>query len=444
MKKAATLVAGLLLVTGTVFAESKFKVDLTGGVLYENTIFKTDTAILQHEQVGESRADKNADQTFKADLQLTFTEKDVVNVTVENKDNDDKEDLTLKYTHTAERTKLTVETNTMFEETDFTVVNTSESGKVKAQIKGTLNTSLYANGSATPDTDGNINLADGKSEFALSTDADDVFLEYKATKDVTVTFYPYATEFGTDTVFNHEDDLGEFVGIDTNKSDTEYETIAEKPGIKVAGYGAEVKVGTSQDNADTDGKDGDATYFLDFKYSKTFGKVTATVDAATTTDEKGSEADYKTVVGAKVEAKELVKGLTLVGEALISQDNNDASEKGFNGLYAMAEYKMDALTLTGKVISKQYGKDVDNVDDEAMIGVYAGAEYELAEVNGLKPTVKASYEDRDLDEDGYIVKASVDAKLEKDNLTFTPSVELEKETDEDAVTTAKIAVAYKF
>lgn len=418
MKKAATLVAGLLLVTGTVFAETGFKLTAKGGVKYENTVFETDKAILQHNQDSEIKDDGNAtldhdDQTFEANLELGFTDKDKLTVKIIDED-DDNEDVQFEFKHDGEYTDLKVYTESGFASTDVTLTNEHPNGKVKAQVMLTVDSNLY--GAA----------ADGTSEAKLSTGSDDIYLEYKATDDITVTFYPYSTEFFVDTVFDQTDD-----GVEDSieATGTQYEELAEVAGIKVA-YGSDltVKLGTGEQNTD------ETTYYLDVDYKKTFAENYEVQLQAVlnTSDEEAGK--YNSAYAGKVVAKPMTD-LKLTGEFLSVAGKGD---EGFTGIYAAVDYTMDALTLNAKFASK-----TEDAND-AVNAVYGSAAYALAELNGLKPTVKAEYEDQNLDKDGYKVTVSAEAKVEQDDLTITPSVELESPSEGDTTTTVKVAVAYTF
>jgi hypothetical protein len=413
MKKAATLVAGLLLVTGTVFADTGFKLNATGSVTYENTVFETDKALLQHNQ-GE--AIDYDDQGFEANLELSFTEKDKLTVTVLDEE-DDQDDLHLEFKHDGENTDLTIYTETGFASTDFTLTNEHANGKVKAQVTMTVDSNIYEG-----DADG---ASTGESEAHLSTDSDAIYLEYAATDDVTVTFYPYSTEFFVDTVFTDDASADEVFGA----GGINFEELAEVAGIKVA-YGSDltVKFGTGEQNTD------ETTYLLDVDYKKTFAEnYEVQLQAVVNTADEVS-GTYNTAFAGKVVAKPMTD-LTVTGEFLsvAGVENED-----FMGIYAAVDYKMDALTLNGKFANKA----INGAD--AINALYGSAAYALAEVNGLKPTVKAEYENYDLDDDAYTVTVSAEATVEQDDLTITPSVEMATPSEGDATTTVKVAVGYSF
>lgn len=439
MKRTATLVAGLLLVTGTVFAAPTFTT--TGEVVFKNTVFETDKAVLQN--VGDDDT-----QNLTATAKVTFDAKNTLTATVKE-GNDDS--LKLEYKNDGEFTDLTVDTisdkgekKALFQEINLTALH--EKGKVKAQVKGALK-------QTAPQTAG-VSTGLSESEFSKNTDSDAIYLQYAVTPTMTTTFYPYKTTFGVDSVFVNDDETTDgFEGIKlygfNGKNATTYnediEKVHELPGVKVemtSGMlkGLAVKVGSAQDGADGNGKNGDAKFAVDAAYSMTVAGVTVKADAAVSQD-----ADRNSKAALMVGATAKVATVNVQAEMLNVMGNTDASD--FTGLYAKATTKVAMVDLTAKLANKKYGTAT------AHNSMYVEGKYTAAEVAGVKPTITGSYEMREYfkgevygaaKESKNTAKVVVDAAIVQDGITITPALELAKVTDTDATAKATIAVKYSF
>lgn len=426
MKRTATLVAGLLLVTGTVFAATTAKT--TGEVVFKNTVFETNKAVLQNVGDGDTQALKF----------VTTTEFNVANKLELTLDEGNDSGTKLVYTNTGKETVFTAETNEndgLFEKYFLTATNTK--GKVKAQVKTILNMDV---------------VGKKKGEMDVDTDADDIYLQYAVTPSMTTTFYPYKTTFGVDSVFVNDDETTDgFEGIKlkgfSGKLAADYyedlEKVQELPGVKVemtsgALKGLSVKVGT--DNKGT-APNQDVTFAIDAAYSMTVAGVTVKADAAVSQDDtRNSKAALMVGATAKVAT------VDVQAEMLNVMGNTDASD--FTGLYAKATTKVAMVDVTAKLANKKYGTAT------AHNSMYVEGKYTAAEVAGVKPTITGSYEMREYFEgevygakkvDKNTVKVVVDASVVQDGITITPALEMAKEsTASKANTKATIAVKYSF
>lgn len=418
MKRTATLVAGLLLVTGTIFAAPT--VATTGEVSYKNTVFATDKAILQNDPTTAVVNDDR--QAFSATVTAKFNDSNSLMVAV-NEENDPT--LKVEFTNTGKMNVFTAtalsdagETG-LFEKVTLGVVHTK--GNVVAQVKGNLEATLY--GAA----------ATGKHTFTPDTGSDAIYLQYQVTPTIQTTFYPYATTFGVDSVFNDDATNDELLGIKSTAKDySANETVSEDAvaGVKVAVTagmlkGLEVKVGTSVDGAK------DTTYLVDAMYSTKVGMVTLKGDAALSTDNNNA---LKGV--AMVDAQAKVANVALQGQ-FVSAIGRAATDD-LSLLYVKATTKMAGVDLLGEATNKKLGTNT------AMTGVYLEGKYSLAEVQGIKPTVTLSFKDVDLSEKSVAstLTAKVDASIVKDGITVTPALEIANATKTTA--TATVEVKYTF
>lgn len=421
MKRTATLVAGLLLVTGTIFAAPT--VVATGEILYKNTVFNTDTAILQNDP---ANATANGDtQALTATATVKFDAANSLVATVKE-GNDDS--VKLEYTYAGKETVVTASTISddgenkgLFQEVNLKAVNTK--GNVKAQVAVIVKNDIYG---AAPN---------GQSDVQADTGADAMYLQYQVTPSVQTTFYPYATKFGVDSVFNDDGTTSEIKGIKGAYDYTKSETLTEKvAGVKVAMTagalkGLAVKVGTAKDNTD------DATFYVDAEYSKTVGIVTVKADFTMTTDDVNAVGD--TVKQAlMLDATAKVGTIDLQGQ--LFQAAGLASTEDVQAIYVKASTTMSGVALLGEASSKTLGTA------DAVNGVYLEGKYTLAEVSGVKPAVTVSFKDVDLGEESVAatVTAKVDANIVKDGITVTPALEISN--NGDMSTKATIAVKYSF
>lgn len=437
MKRTATLVAGLLLVTGTVFAAPTFTT--TGEVVFKNTVFETDKAVLQN--VGDDDT-----QNLTATAKITFDAKNSLTATVKE-GNDDS--LKLEYKNDGEFTDLTVDTisdkgekKALFQEINITALH--EKGKVKAQVKGALK-------QTAPQTAG-VSTGLSESEFSKNTDSDAIYLQYAVTPTMTTTFYPYKTTFGVDSVFVNDDETTDgFEGIKlkgfAGKLAADYyedlEKVQELPGVKVemtsgALKGLSVKVGT--DNKGT-APNQDVTFAIDAAYSMKVAGVTVKADAAVSQDD-GRNAKGAFMVGATTK----VANVDVQAEMLNVM--GDVAAEDFTGLYAKATTKVAMVDVTAKLANKKFGEAT------AHNSMYVEGKYTAAEVAGVKPTITGSYEMREYFEgevygakkvDKNTAKVVVDAAIVQDGITITPALEMAKEsTASKAKSKATIAVKYSF
>lgn len=417
MKRTATLVAGLLLVTGTVFAAPTFTT--TGEVVYENIIFTTDAATLQNKN------DNGDTQALKLDVMAKFAGNNSLQIVA-----DEGNDPTLKveFVNTGKENVFTAtalsddgETG-LFEKVTMGVVHTK--GKVKAQVKGNLEATLYG---AT---------ATGKHTFNPDKGSDAIYLQYQVTPSVQTTFYPWATTFGVDSVFNDDGATSEILGIkDGRQADKDYtsnESVSEDTvaGIKVAMTegalkGLEVKVGTSLDNTK------DTTFYVDAMYAKTIGTLALKGDFAMTTDK--SDAVKQTLM---LDAKTKVSTVDLQGQ--LFQATGKVAADDVTAVYAKATTKVSAVDVLAEASAKKLGTKA------AINGVYVEGAYTAAEINGIAPKFIVSFKDVDLKEKSVdaTVTAKVEAKIVQDGITVTPSLEIA--SGNDTTTTGSVKVAYSF
>lgn len=468
MKRTATLVAGLLLVTGTVFAETSTAV--TGELVYKNNVFETDKAVLQN--VGDDDT-----QALKATITAAFNAQNKLELTL-----DEGNDPTVKlgYTYTGTETVFTATTKAdqadddgdkrgLFQKTDLKATHTK--GNVKVQVSGTVTADLYRD-YAHP-----TNEPTGVANWAVNTDADENFIEYKVTPKVTTTFYPYNTTFGIDSAFINDGETNdEFEGIKLKGFNTAavgsyydaLEKVQDAPGIKVALTdgalkGLEVKFGThkQQDYKDatvnTDTTES-ATYLLDVKYAREVVKgVTVKADFAMSTDEadKGTkttgDAANTEVRNSKqallLGASAKIASVSVEGEFVNVAGNTSASD--FTGIYAKASTKVAAIDLMAKLATKKFG------EADTLTNVYGEAKYTAKAINGVEPSITGSYKTQQWYENEAYAKDAkvitkntlevvVDAKIVKDALTVTPALTVTKVTDADTSTKGSIAVKYSF
>ena len=432
MKRTATLVAGLLLVTGTVFAAPT--VTATGSVEYKNTVFATDKAVLQHNQ---ARTDWDG-QGFKAVVGAKFDDKNSLELTVTDLKNDP--DTALKYTYKGTETTVTALTENLFSDTKFTAVN--EKGRVKAQVMGTLHANIYE-GSLVK-VNANADLAptkpNGTTEFTLTDDDDATFLQYKVTDKVTTTFYPYRTKYASaDTVFTDDAKADEIYGLGAD-----FEKVQSAAGVKVEGYGITAKVGTGATNK---GTTQDTTYVASAQYDKTIGALSVTVGGAASTI-TAADAPNTGVRGAKSSIGAIVKYKGTVNvEADLLNVQGTAKAGDFTGLYAAADTKVAGVNLIAKASSRKFGTD------DAYLGVYLEANKTLAAVNGVVPTVTVSYKDVNTSTTtagkaaAGTLTGKVEAKVTRDNITVTPALEIanaDNGSGSKTTTTGTVAVKYSF
>lgn len=430
MKRTATLVAGLLLVTGTVFAATT--VTPTGSVEYKNTVFATDKAVLQHNQ---DRTAWDA-QGFKVNVKTQFNANNSLELTTTDVETDP-EDLTIIYKYTGKPTTVEAKTTDLGKTVKFTVEN--EVGRTKAHLQGNLVTT-----SAT-----------GTSEFTLLDDDDAVYLQYKATDKLTTTFYPYRTKFAVDTIFTDKLAADELFGIKNNTGTValdDFEKVQAASGIKVEGYGLAVKVGTGATQKTTTSQD--LTYAASAEYNKTVGAVTVKVGAALSTigneagnvNEKGNSPARaaKTTLGAVVKYKGTVN---VEADVLVADGTAADNSRDFTGLYVGADTKVAGVNLIAQASNRKFGTQT------AYNGIYLEANKTLAKINGVEPKVIVSYKDVNLatDANGKAVAGTLTGKVEatvtRDAITVTPALEIanaDNGTGSKTTTTATVAVKYSF
>ena len=419
MKRTATLVAGLLLVTGTVFAAPT--VTTTGEVVYTNTVFATDAATLQHP------AGDGDTQGLKATVVAQFNEANSLTLTLDE-GNDPTVSLEFKsvgkenvFTATTKADDASDPSNltdangddkSLFKTTDLKVVHTK--GKVVAQVAGTVTADIYG---AMPT---------GQAHFGADTGADAIYLQYQVTPSVQTTFYPYATGFGVDTIFTDDATGDEVFGLGVD-----IEGIKDVAGVKLAmtsgaAKGLAVKLGTGAQNTD------ETTYYVDAEYATTIAGVALKAQAALST----AEADEGKSSRIAASASGKVSVVNYKAELFVANGEADADKT--TAIYGEVTAKAAGVDLTAKVANKAIqGADAINA-------VYLEGKKGFAAINGVAPTVTVSYKDLDLDKDSVasVITAKVDAAIVKDAITVTPSLEISN--DGDTSTTAKVQVKYSF
>lgn len=167
MKRTATLVAGLLLVTGTVFAEGKL--DFSG------TVIKAQTTVLNTNSSGDVNDDSNGD----TDIVLKVNYDLGNNTTATFKFDTDSEDDTY--------------------DDNMNIMVKTVQGKVEAQFDAAL------------ELDG-ANSSSG-IEFRENQDSSDTYIKYNHTGDLAVTFYPFNMGLSNGSNFDEGDSFTQIPGL---------------------------------------------------------------------------------------------------------------------------------------------------------------------------------------------------------------------------------------
>jgi hypothetical protein len=172
MKRTATLVAGLLLVTGTVFA-AESKLDFSGSQIQA----KTSLVNTQGEDVN---ADSDDNTTLILQAKYDFGNNTTATFKFDTDSDDDHYD-----------DNLNIKLKTV-------------QGKVEAQ----LDAGLSFNADATVSSSG-IQLRE-------ELDSEDTYIKYNHTKDMAVTFFPYNMNLTNGSMFDEDDHHSEVPGLVLN------------------------------------------------------------------------------------------------------------------------------------------------------------------------------------------------------------------------------------
>jgi len=328
MKRTATLLAGLLLVTGTVFA--------AGELDFSGTTIKAQTILLNTNADGNVNDDSNGDTDIVLKAKYNLSN----NTTATFKFDTDSEDDTY--------------------DDNMNIMVKTVQGKVEAQFDAGLDFSNDVSGATTT-----------SMKFVENQDSSDTYIKYNHTKDMAVTFYP----------FN--------MGLSNGSNFDEGDSFTQIPGV-VATFG-KVYVGAGMDSVENNvGDDTESVLAIKAGYETTVAGATlkAKYSGAFWDDDKLTTG--ATVVGTagrlgvvvhdvNVQATYKVgKALTLTGEVGMETLEKDAytlgTEKvdsGF-GLFVKGSYAMSSVMTP--YVSFQHSTDGYIADGDMFDWNEAGTE----------------------------------------------------------------------
>lgn len=169
MKRTATLLAGLLLVTGTVFAAE--------GLDFSGTVIKAQSILVNTNDSGNVNDDSNGDT-------------DIVLKAKYNLDNN----TTVTFKFDTDSEKDTYDDN-------MNIMVKTVQGKVEAQFDA----GLKLNANTTESSSG--------IQFRENQDSSDTYIKYNHTKDMAVTFYPFNMGLSNGSNFDEGDSFTQIPGV---------------------------------------------------------------------------------------------------------------------------------------------------------------------------------------------------------------------------------------
>lgn len=331
MKRTATLVAGLLLVTGTVFAEGKL--DFSGTVIKANTKLITTT---------DANVSDDSNGDTDAVLQLKYNLTDNTSATF--KFDTDSEDDTY--------------------DDDMEILLKTVQGKVEAQFDAGLKFKneayVYndANENGKQDSGELGNYVNNGVRFAEDQDSNKTYIKYNHTDKLAVTFYPFNMGLGNGSVFDDSDSYTEipglvltagnaYVGFGMESADVDTDSVAagtQKESVMA------VKAGYEMTSGDTK---------VALKYSGAFWDKDKL--AQSDTSKPGAYAVGTNVLGTAGQLGPVVHDVNVHAELKLAEKFSVVAEAGINVLYDDIEAyvpKDGAISSDKEDVKTGYGVSV--------------------------------------------------------------------------------------
>lgn len=326
MKRTATLVAGLLLVTGTVFAEGKL--DFSG------TVIKAKTKLITTTDANVSD-DSNGDTDAVLQLKYNLTD----NTSATFKFDTDSEDDTY--------------------DDDMEILLKTVQGKVEAQFDAGLS---FKNEKAIPIYDpsgtqtGYSAIINHGTRFAEDQDSSDTYIKYNHTDNMSVAFYPFNMGLGNGSEFDETD------------------SYTEIPGLVLTAGNAYVGFGMESADVDTDsvaaGTQKESVMAVKAGYEMTSGdtKVALKYSGAFWDKDKLEDSVYTNVLGTAGQLGPVVHDVNVHAELKLAEKFSVVAEAGINVLYD----DIEAYVPKNGTLSSTNGKeDIKTGYGVSVKGTYA-------------------------------------------------------------------------
>lgn len=327
MKRTATLVAGLLLVTGTVFAEGKL--DFSG------TVIKAKTKLITTTDANVSD-DSNGDTDAVLQLKYNLTD----NTSATFKFDTDSEDDTY--------------------DDDMEILLKTVQGKVEAQFDAGLSFKNEEDVAVIYDTTGTptgiSTTINHGTRFAEDQDSSDTYIKYNHTDNMSVAFYPFNMGLGNGSEFDETD------------------SYTEIPGLVLTAGNAYVGFGMESADVDTDsvaaGTQKESVMAVKAGYEMTSGdtKVALKYSGAFWDKDKLEDSVYTNVLGTAGQLGPVVHDVNVHAELKLAEKFSVVAEAGINVLYD----DIEAIVPKNGTLSSRNGKeDIKTGYGVSVKGTYA-------------------------------------------------------------------------